>query len=774
MYMLKHSIARILRRHAALAGAGCGALALLAGAPASAQDDDALVIDEVTVTARQVQENLQDVPVAVTAMSEEQITAVFGNDLRDLGKYAPNVQIGVVPGFNAAAIAIRGVSTGDIPSTFDPAVTISVDGFYLGHYQASLLDIFEIEQVEILRGPQGTLFGKNTIGGVVNVTTKRPSGELGFDTKVRVGNEGRLDVMAAADFPIVEGKVAGRVAVQSFNFDGYYTNTFNGEDAGGQDLLAGRAKLLFTPNENFDALLSFEWSEDESDTPMVLNTSTELDPNGFYGADGFYNGFGLGLPAYPGRGTGGSADVALGDPFESGLVPIDQHTPGLAARKDTRGHWEDIMGVYLNMNIDFGGGTLTSITGFRSVDSDYYNDYVGENVPIYSTIRSVYRDTFSQELRFAQSASERFSYVAGLYYQDNSLDYENNTGLGAGHPFSGVLWPASGLLQDGDGGQDTKAYAAFAEGNFNITDSTRITLGARWSDEEKDFNLRPIGTTERVNQSNSWSDVTYRAGLDHKFSDNVMAYATYSTGFKSGGFNEQATSLATAALSFDEEQADSIEVGLKSDLAGGRLRLNLAAFYVTYEDLQLDSVIPVPGSAIGQESTITNAGESTSQGFEAELLWLATENLTLQGTLGYLDAEYDEFNCDLDRTPANGNEDCSVLEVKRTPELTGSAGATYSWGIGSWGSGSANLNATHTDEFFNDIFNSEGSKHESVTLLNASLSLYNESDSLRVSLYGRNLTDEEYQTSGLGVANLWTFSTFGNPMSYGLEIEVKF
>src|SRR5688572_13293249 len=196
MYMLKHSIARILRRHAALAGAGCGALALLAGAPASAQDDDALVIDEVTVTARQVQENLQDVPVAVTAMSEEQITAVFGNDLRDLGKYAPNVQIGVVPGFNAAAIAIRGVSTGDIPSTFDPAVTISVDGFYLGHYQASLLDIFEIEQVEILRGPQGTLFGKNTIGGVVNVTTKRPSGELGFDTKVRVGNEGRLDVMA--------------------------------------------------------------------------------------------------------------------------------------------------------------------------------------------------------------------------------------------------------------------------------------------------------------------------------------------------------------------------------------------------------------------------------------------------------------------------------------------------------------------------------------------------------------------------------------------------
>ena len=152
-----------------------------------------------------------------------------------------------------------------------------------------------------------------------------------------------------------------------------------------------------------------------------------------------------------------------------------------------------------------------------------------------------------------------------------------------------------------------------------------------------------------------------------------MGYLTYSTGFKSGGFNEQATSLATAELAFDQEEAESIEVGLKSDLLDGTLRLNLAAFYVTYSDLQLDSVIPVEGSPIGQESVITNAGESTSVGFEGELTWLLSEALTLQATLGYLDAEYDEFNCDLDRNPANGNEDCTVLEVKRTPEFTGTS-----------------------------------------------------------------------------------------------------
>ena len=327
MSRLNHVPTRVLQNSyrillSALCTVLCAPLASAQEATTPTEDESqGRVLEEVTVTARQTKESLQNVPVAVTALGEEQIEQTFANDLRDLGKYAPNVNIGVVPGFNAAAIAIRGVSTGDIPSTFDPAVTIAVDGFYLGHYQASLLDIFEIERVEILRGPQGTLFGKNTIGGVVSVTTKKPSGKFGIEGKVRVANEGRLDVMGALDFPIIADKLAARIAVQSFNFDGFYTNTFNGKNAGGQDLLAGRAKLLFTPNEDFNALLSFEWSKDRSDTPMVLNTSTPLDPNGFYGSDGFYNGFGLGLPAYPGRGTGGPANLPLGDPFHTGLVP---------------------------------------------------------------------------------------------------------------------------------------------------------------------------------------------------------------------------------------------------------------------------------------------------------------------------------------------------------------------------------------------------------------------------------------------------------------------
>jgi iron complex outermembrane receptor protein len=742
----------------------------LAFTPLSVQAQDGPQLEEVTVTARQIVENLQDVPVAVTVFSEDQLTRTFAQNIREIGAYAPNVSIGTVPGFNAASIAIRGVSTGDIPSSFDPAVTVAVDGFYLGHYQASLLDMFDIEQVEILRGPQGTLFGKNTIGGVVNVTTKKPSGDFGVQGKIRGANEGRLDVMGAIDFPILQDTLSARVSVQKFDFDGYYENTFDGDDAGGQDLLAARAKLLWTPNEDFEALLSLEYSEDESDTPMVINTTTAQDGNGFYGGDLFY-GFG-----YPGRGSAGPANVPLGDPFKSGLVTPAQHAPGFAEAKNTDGHEEDIEGVYLTLGWSVLGGELTSITGYRGVDSDYYNDYVGEPAAIYATIRSVYRDTWSQELRFAASLNDKIDYVVGAYYQENDLDYENYTSLGPDHPFSGIAWPAEGNFLTADGSQDTEAWAVFAEGHYSFTDVTRLTLGARYSDEEKDFDLRPLGFPEagRAVENDSWDDVTYRIGLDHALNDNMMAYLTYATGFKSGGFNEQAGTFASASASFDPEEADSIELGLKSDLLDNTLRLNLAAFYVEYSDLQLDTVVPIDEAPF-QESRVTNAGEVTSWGVEADVLWLPTERLTIDGTLGYLDSEYDEFDCNLDGDVSNGNEDCTVLDVKRAPEWTASLGATYNIPMERWGGGlDLNVNGTYTDEFYNDILNTEASTHEDVTLLNASISYLMGDESVRVSLFGRNLTDEEYQSSGLGVANLWSFSTYGNPLTYGIEVDVRF
>ncbi len=588
--------------------------------------------------------------------------------------------------------------------------------------------------------------------------------------KVRAANEGRLDIMGAIDFPIMQDTLSARISVQKFDFDGFYENTVDGDDAAGQDLLAARVKLLWTPNEDFEALLSYEYSDDTSDSPMVINTTTAQDGNGFYGGDGFY-------PVYPGRGANGPANVPLGDPFKSGLVSPEAHTPGFAEAKNTDGHDEDINGIYLTLGWSVLGGNITSITGYRDVDSDYYNDYVGQNVPVYATIRSVYRDTWSQELRFAQQATDDFNYVVGLYYQENNLDYENYTSLGSAHPGTlGGVWGPEGLFLTADGSQDTEAWAVFADGHYSLTDGIRLTLGARYSDEEKDFDLRPLGFPEigRAVENDSWDDVTYRAGLDYALNDNMLAYLTYATGFKSGGFNEQAGTFESASASFDPEEADSFELGLKSDLFDNTLRLNLAAFYVEYSDLQLDTVVPID-QAPGQESRVTNAGEVTSWGVEADFLWLPTDRLTIVGTLGYLDSEYDDFDCNLDGDVSNGTEDCTVLDVKRAPEWTASLGATFNIPLEKWGGGlDMNVNGTYTDEFYNDILNTEASTHEDVALLNASISYLTSNEKVRVSLYGRNLTDEEYQTSGLGAANLWSFSTYGNPQTYGIEVDLRF
>lgn len=749
------------------------ALATFVATPMWAQEDQAdsrFAVEEVTVTARKIAESLQDVPLAVSAFSERDLERLNPRDLRDVGGHSPNVRIGTIPGFNAAAIAIRGVSTGDIPSSFDPAVTVAVDGFYFGHAQTSLLDMFDLQQIEILRGPQGTLFGKNTIGGVVNVTSKRPTGEWGLEAETIIGNYSHVEAKAAFNVPIVPEILAGRLAVMSTQNDGYYENTVDGSDLGGKDVLALRGRLLFTPVENFEALLSYEWEEDRSDTPPVINKSTGGDPNGFYGSDIFYF-FGL-----PGRGVGGPFGKPLGDPFKTGLVPRSDHVDGFGAYTDSTGHFFDIRGTYLNIDWDIGVGTITSITGWRSVDSDLYNDYVGENVPVYATMRSVYRDTFSQEIRFASEFSDKVDFQVGVYFQNNELDYINNTSLGSGHPFSGIAWPAEGLLQTGDGGQKTDTHAVFTEVNIHATDRLGFTVGARYTKDEKEFNLRPIGVPEefRVIRDNDWDSLTYRLGTDFRINEKVMVYATFSTGFKSGGFNEQATSPATAALSFDEEEADSFEIGIKSDLFNNRLRLNAVAFYTEYDGLQLDSVIPVPDSPIGQESTITNAGSSTAQGLEIEAVALLTEFLTIQGTLGYLDAKYDEFNCDLDRNPANGNEDCTVLDIKRVPDLTASGGITYDQPVLDTGRVSYNLSFTYTDSYYNDVFNSVGSQHEEVFLLDGSITFYEYDDRYRIGVFARNILDEVYQASGLGIANIWTMTTYGAPRTYGLELGFNF
>lgn len=753
------------------------------------------VIEEITVEARRVEESLQKTPIAVTAFSATTIDRMFAQDMRDIGQIAPNVNISAIPGFRAAAIGIRGVSTGDIPSSFDPAISVVVDGFVFGHVQSSLLDFFDIEQIEILRGPQGTLFGKNTIGGVINVRSKRPDGGFSAEARLNIGNFGRTDLRAAVNFPIIEDVLAGRVAVLSKNSSGDHRNLIDGTRINGDDVQAMRAKFLLTPSDNLEALFTIEYERDRSDTPPVLNTTIADD--GVYGGDLFFNpnaAFGLPpgtLPAYPGRGVPGG--LPLGDPHKTNLVDPRTHVgPGGLGTQPDRDHDFDILGFYLNLSYRVPNlGTFTWVAGYRSVESDLYNDYVGETVPIYSTIRGVDRDSWSQEVRFASEFSDRLSIVTGVYYQSNELKYYNLTSLGSGHPFTGSgfpgTWPQPGLHLIADGTQNTDAWAIFGEVIYDVSDRMRVFAGARYTDEKKSFVLRPlapvVGLIGTASDNNSWDDITFRLGVDFDVTEEILAYFTFSTGFKSGGFNEQSQTL-TAIGPFDEEKADSFELGIKSDLLDNRLRLNFAGFYVEYDDLQLDTVLPEPSSPVGQESRVTNAGQSTVWGLELEITALPTEGLMFQGTVGYLDAEYDEYACTLGNPaarpagfdlvdPVLGLYDCSFLTPKRSPKWNFSGTIDYEWEVSSWGYMGVNINVTHSSAYFNDTLNSSAGRADKRTLLNASIRIVEADEQWELSVYGKNITDEKYRANGLGVANLWSFSSYGPPATFGVELVVK-
>ena len=704
--------------------------------------DGSGVLEQMIISARKIAENQQQTPVAVTALDPDFLVLQHAQDLDDLNGIAPNVSIGVIPGFgSAAAISIRGVSTGDIPSTFDPAVSVVVDGFALGHAQTSLLDLFDIERIEILRGPQGTLFGKNTIGGVIVVTTQKPAETLGAEARVTVGNLGRIDVRAAADVPILDQILATRISFLSQNSSGAYTNLVNGEKLGGDSVIAIRNRTLFTPSDRIEFLLSVEFERDRSDTSGAINTS--FAPQVF-SAIGF-----------PGN-----------DPRQVGFV---------TNQVGQNGHFFDILGFYMNVEWRITESlTLTSISGYREVNSTLFTDFLYEPVVAQRFDREVDRDTWSHETRIAGEAGS-FAFVAGGYYQSNDLNYFNTAQI------LGVL----PVILTTNGRQDASAWALFGEADLSLTDKLRIIGGLRYTQENKDFALRLLEPDCELSPfpgcqlsapeegAETFDKVTWRVGADYRFTESIFGYVTYATGFKSGGFNEQANDM-DAFGPFEEETAKSFEAGLKSEFLGRRLRINLAVFFARYDGLQLDTVIPAPNSPAGQTSAISNAGKSRAYGLEWEVAATPSTGLNVIFNGSFFENDYRDFETDID--PFDGvvvNEDATFLTPKRSPKWSLYGAATYRHPGDGWGSVIFNSSISYVSGFFNDTLNSEPGRADARALISASVSYLDPSERFEVSIFARNIFDKIYQSSGLLVANLFSFSTLGEPRTYGIEFAAQ-
>ncbi|MEL7029469.1 MAG: TonB-dependent receptor, partial [Pseudomonadota bacterium] len=535
----------------ALAGSASAlAVAIGAGAPALAQ------IDEITVRATKRETNLQTTPVSVTALQAEAVDSIVARDIGDVAVLVPNFSAAKVTGFNAASFAMRGAGQTDIIVYSEPSVGVVIDDFVVPHVQTQLLDIFDIEQVEVLRGPQGTLFGKNTTAGVVSLRTKRPDLEkAGVKASARVASYGRREGRFAVNAPIVTDTLALRFSGLYVKSDGYYRNGAefgpltpfvpipgvtgatgqgDGSRLGGEDVFSGRAKLLWQPSDNFNALFQYEIIRDNSDDVPSINETPVGDPRFVFNNLGF------------------TQDVG-GDPLDN--AASTGRNDQLLNMGD--GHQVDVDGFYLNMEWDTGPVQITSVTGYREQQSRLPSTYTGEVGPVslFDANRADDRETFQQEIRFAGQLTDRFDIVAGGFYQDNDVVFCVTQVLGfldlfgLGLPFGTFNNGGQALCN----AQDARAAAGFVDGVYQVTDRLSVGGGFRFTWEEKEW----IGRNQQVyeailgvnaneltdplaasdfslaadsvlSDSEEWSEPSWRATASYQFTDDVYGYFTAS------------------------------------------------------------------------------------------------------------------------------------------------------------------------------------------------------------------------------------------------------
>ncbi|GAB3114199.1 TonB-dependent receptor [Aestuariicella hydrocarbonica] len=694
-------------------------------------------IEEVVVTAQKREESLQDTPIAVTALTGNMLERQFALDLKDISGSVPSLVVtSVVNSGMTAAISIRGIGVQEADGFIDPSVGVVVDGVYQGSNTTALLDLFDVEQIEILRGPQGTLFGANTIGGVVNVTTAKPDSEFGGKVKVSAGNWGRRDTAISLTGPLIEDKLLAKIAIMQKKFDGFYENVIDGSDMGSQDVLSGRGYLSYVGAESFDATLQFEYGKGRNDSPVVMNYA---DPGmAFY------------VPGY-------SKTLGDSEDFNSATQV-----------KDASDY--DISGTTLTMNWELDAATITSISNYREFELDEWTDQDGSPQSLLDTRRITNNRQISQELRANIAISDRFDLTAGAYYffQNWALNsYSDLTAFDVFLPgYEALMFPE----------QDDESYSVFAQGYYDLTGSVRLQAGLRYTYQEKEMTILNqtasfgnVLAETPASGKDHWENLGWRIGFDWQVDDGAMVYGYQARGFKSGGFNGR-INFPEDIGPYDPEIVDTWEVGAKTDWFDGTLRINAALFYNDYQDMQVDQLRYVGADVV---TRVENAAGAVIQGVELEVTAVPVAGLTLNASLSYMDAEYDDFYFDVDANPANGQEDASGLELRNAPQMQGSLGIAYDMDFGP-GFSTFNLVASYSDERQTDTRNHPVGSIEAMWIYNASLRWTDSSETWSIALQGKNLSDEKYIASGFHAPGVMNFVAYGDRRTVAAEVAYNF
>ncbi len=713
-----------------------------------------VVIEEIVVTARKRSESIQDVPVSVSAIEQELKRATVRR-LEDIQNFAPNLYIRRSPGIaSGAAVSIRGVSSSESDKSFDPAIGVMMDGMFLGTSSGVLLQNFDIERIEVLRGPQGTLFGKNTTGGLINVIRGAVTMEFDADLDLTLDNNGREDIKAVVNVPLLGDQLGVKLFGASIQSDGFVRNTTLGDDVGGDDIQDYGFTLLWEPSDLFNIKLHYEKFLDQSEQGAYTNANQpgELACNLEMGGNG------------------------IGCETSSNDGPDNNSANG---RNFSDNEYDTFI---LTANLDLESFLLTYIGTSRDMDEDNMQHFDG--APVDALRMRFFNDWHqkSHELRATSQFSDQFEFVAGLYFWE--VDYVQRWDVGDLHyqlwrlgVFPIPLTPTS--LNSNGQEQVTESKAAFLSGDWHLNDRWTLTAGFRWTEEEKDFlggnrgiPYNPaVGDTipplfEPKSYYGKWDEVTPMVGARYQVSDDVMVYGSYSEGFKSGGFFGRQANF-NLDPSYDPEFVENYEVGLKSTWLDGRLIFNSAVFVSKYKDKQESILIPVDLSNVA--TVVRNAAVLDMNGAEAELMYQISPAWLVRGTYGYIDAVFDEYLADI--TGDQMVTDNSGLTTRNTPKHTLGLTTSYTVPVGA-GNLEGVVSYRYRDEVEMIADNDPLGHLGSIANLSASVSYAWDDDRYTVSAFGRNITDERERMVGR-IADLTTRGWWNEGATYGVEFSAS-
>ena len=739
-------------------------------------------IEVIMVSATKRSESVQDIPLSVTAFSQQQLDIKGASSLTGIQESTPNLNFSVQSaGQNVARVTLRGVGTETLVGGGDPGVALHIDGIYVGRNSASAGDVFDVDRLEVLRGPQGTLYGRNATGGSVNIITKKPTDELEGSADLTYGNYNQARVRGVINVPLSDN-LYSRVTMMSESHDGYIKNLYeSGRDTDDKDSQSGRAQLLYLADSGDEYLLRGYYSKTGGAGPGSQYLGTDIDTENGYPA-----AYLIGVSSAGGGGAVladafGLATTAAGDSVLP--LPTDLHE----VRKDAPEFTDTlIQGVDFDASINLSDTLLLkSITSYQTNDNEILVDADNSELPLETRSRNNMAKQYSQEFNLISQTPSPFQWILGAYYYHEELTERFEVITPAGlvpidTPLvEGAVAGGGGVRQLRIASHEVDSTALFAQLSYELTDEWSVTGGLRYTRDEKtqsreiggqvdttnniQFQTGDIGLLGPDSGTTSFTEPTYRISTDYELSSDNLIFASFAHGYKSGGYDLNGGEVTDDGeqVPYEPEFVNAIEIGSKNKFFNNKMILNLTAFHYDYEDLQVFRLLDTG-------PVTDNAAQSTIQGVELELKIEPTDNFKFDGSVGYLDATYDEYSIDIPPTDFSGNR------LNYAPEWTGHMGAEYVQTIGE-GDLITRIDWSYRSDIYFDRANTDLDTQEAYSLFNARIRY--DTEKYYVDLWAKNLTNEDYVT-GQVINPPFTCGcrsvNVGAPRTYGVTVGARF